>query len=42
MDEETYTIEKILEKSKDQEGKVIYLVKWQGYDEPTWEPKDNI
>ena len=31
----------ILEK-KVSKGQEMYLVKWENYEEPTWEPKTNI
>jgi hypothetical protein len=38
---EEYEVEKILKK-KIRKKKVFYLVKWVGYDTPTWEPKSNL
>ena len=40
-DEEEYVTERILEETG-KGGKLKYLVKWQGYDEETWEPAANI
>ena len=39
--EEEYVIERILEETG-KGGKLKYLVKWQGYDEETWEPAANL
>lgn len=38
-----YNVEKILDKKKIS-GKVLYLVKWEGYtsDDNTWEPVSNL
>ena len=36
-----YLIEKILQ-TKTQNKKKMSLVKWLGYDKPTWEPSENI
>lgn len=41
---DTYQVEKILDKRKIRSGKVEYLIKWKGYDDPddnTWEPEAN-
>lgn len=38
---DTYIVEKILG-TKTVKGKVMKLVKWFGYDEPTWEPEENV
>merc|ERR1712156_1057274 len=43
-EEERYEVEDIL-KSKEEEGKRLYLIKWKGYDQAednTWEPEENI
>ena len=41
-----YNVEKILKRkrTKDGDGDVRYLVKWEGYDnsENTWEPTQNL
>ena len=39
-DNNIYDIEKILD-SKKMGKKMFYLIKWEGYDETTWEPADN-
>ena len=36
-----FEVEKIIRKRK-KKGGVKYLVKWIGYDEPTWEPRKNL
>lgn len=41
--ENVFLVEKILETKKDRKGKITkYLVKWIGYEKPTWEPADNF
>ena len=42
MEIEEYIIEKILKKRKTVKDKIEYLVKWEGYDELTWEPEANF
>ena len=37
----TYMIDKILDKKK-VKNKIMYQIKWKGYDEKTWEPRANI
>ena len=39
--EEEWEIEKILD-SRMFRGKLRYLVRWTGYDDPTWEPANSI
>ena len=43
-EEEQYTVEKIIEKQKSDNGTLLYKVKWQGYSykECTWEPLENL
>lgn len=41
MDEPFYSVEKNLNKKK-KGGKTEFLVKWEGYEDPTWEPERNI
>jgi len=44
-EEETYEIEKILDKRITKRKKVEYLIKWKNYDDPkdtTWEPADAL
>jgi len=44
-DGEEYEVEKVLDKRTKKGGKVEYLVKWRGYEDPddnTWEPADNL
>lgn len=41
-DNQIYEVEKILEHKVGKNGKNRYFVKWLGYDEPTWEPQDNL
>lgn len=36
-----YYVEKIIDKRK-KNGKTEFLVKWEGYKDPTWEPERNI
>lgn len=36
-----YYVEKIIDKRK-KNGKTEFLVKWEGYEDPTWEPERNI
>lgn len=40
-DEEVYEVEDLLDYRND-DGKELYLVKWKGYDQPSWEPNENI
>jgi len=43
--EEVYIVEDILDKKEIKKGKIVYLVKWKGYDQPednTWEPAANL
>jgi len=37
-----YVVEKILEKRIDKQGMVFYRVKWEGYNEISWEPHDHL
>jgi len=39
---EKFKVEEILDKKKDENGRVMYCVKWEGYDEPSWEPRNNL
>lgn len=41
-DNEVWEVEKILSHKKMRNGKYKYLIKWQGYDDPTWEIQDNL
>ncbi|KAL0591619.1 hypothetical protein ABG067_001220 [Albugo candida] len=43
-DPDVYEVERILDKrSSHRSGKSVkYLIKWVGYEEPTWEPAENI
>ena len=43
-DDSEYSVEKILDKTCDVDGKIRYLIKWKGYDnsENTWEPIENL
>ena len=38
---EEYEVEEVVD-SKEHRGKIQFLVKWKGYDEKTWEPRDNL
>ena len=42
VSEEKYDIEEVLEEKPNSVGTDMVLVKWVGYDEPTWEPKETI
>ncbi|GMF38427.1 unnamed protein product [Phytophthora lilii] len=37
-----FEAEEILNHKKLPKGKYQYLVKWRGYDQPSWEPQDNL
>jgi hypothetical protein len=39
--EESYEVEEILD-MKTENGRLHYLLKWKGYDEPNWEPATNV
>ncbi|KAI9651698.1 MAG: hypothetical protein M1831_000513 [Alyxoria varia] len=42
-DEEEYVVEKLLDhKFKGKKGIVEYLIKWEGWEETTWEPEENL
>ena len=41
VNNEFYKIEKVL-KEKTMKGKKYSLIKWRGYDEPTWEPSSTL
>jgi hypothetical protein len=42
--QEAFVVEKILKKKMDDDGEILYFVKWQGYTAKwnTWEPADNL
>ena len=40
--EREYEVEKILDHAITPENYLYYLVKWMGYDDPTWEPEDHL
>ena len=40
-EEVEYAVEKICKKVVDVDGKVWYHIKWKGWPEPTWEPREN-
>lgn len=40
-EENIYEVERI-EDSKLRRGELVYLVKWTGNNEKTWEPEDNV
>jgi len=39
-DDETYEVEKIVE-HKQKNGQLYYLIKWTGYNDPSWEPESS-
>eukprot|EP01083_Nonionella_stella_P125122 378332_1 len=41
-EEEVYDVEKILDSKTSSDNETLYLVKWVGWDDPTWEPKGNL
>eukprot|EP01083_Nonionella_stella_P082824 228763_1 len=41
-EEEVYDVEKILDSKTGSDNETLYLVKWVGWDDPTWEPKGNL
>ena len=42
LEEEVSIVERILDDREDAHGRVEYLTKWEGYDEPTWNPQENF
>ena len=41
-EEEEYVVEAIVNIRKDSFNKKEYLIKWGGWDEPTWEPHEQF
>ena len=42
IDGQTFVVDELLEHSVDEDGTLQFLVKWAGYDEPTWQPRSDI
>ncbi|KAK4105271.1 chromo domain-like protein [Parathielavia hyrcaniae] len=45
MEEEVYVVEKIMSHMMDNKGKLLFEVKWEGYEKKsdrTWEPEENL
>uniref|UniRef100_A0A0K0DJY4 Chromo domain-containing protein n=1 Tax=Angiostrongylus cantonensis TaxID=6313 RepID=A0A0K0DJY4_ANGCA len=42
--EDVFVVESVINKRKNKDGKVEYLLKWQGFplEESTWEPEENV
>lgn len=42
--QEEYVVENVVDKKVLEDGQILYLIKWEGYDhnDNTWEPKENI
>lgn len=39
--EDTFEVDAIRGKKIDDDNKIFYLVKWKGYNSPTWEPEES-
>ena len=42
IDGRTYLVDKLLDHGFDADGRLQFLVKWSGYDEPSWQPRTDI
>ncbi|KAK6052930.1 chromo' (CHRromatin Organization MOdifier) domain protein, partial [Cooperia oncophora] len=42
--DDVYVVEAVINKRKAKDGKIEYLLKWQGFplEESTWEPEENV
>ena len=42
IDGRTYLVDKLLDHGYDADGRLQFLVKWSGYDQPSWQPRTDI
>ncbi|KAL2755993.1 hypothetical protein ACRALDRAFT_1064031 [Sodiomyces alcalophilus JCM 7366] len=42
VEEDEYIVEKIISHTVDAQGNITFKVKWEGYEDETWEPEENL